>query len=301
MTCWWKAPILARSPYVDTKVANNVNRQIVSTQNGLMGTTRPFALKLRSDMLMTGTGFLDYFNRFPVRSEWSVLNCKVVASTMFSRVPGLLFQWPYHPGDWFFFGRTEDVRNLWDIQLAPEPDTTLWFIDRPRPPNDVGPASMNRYAPEQYVWLSFLRKHLRVRCDYQWDLDAETVAGTEKSFAGNLVLVSPVQANLAFGKYRQVTGLSTWVWGTGGCYTHDHWRYLYYKHCGLRIYPRSRLALLRVPAVRIAARSLQSIARLRAWGCPAFPAGQPRRAIASHSLPRYLRKGDRRSFFKAKQ
>ena len=215
----------------NAKLRNNVNRQIISSQNGLQATTRPYALKLRSDMIVRSTNFLSFFEKFGVRSDWSMLRSKVVASTLYSRIPGLLGQWPYHPGDWYFFGLKDDVLDIWDIPSAPEPETTLWFVNQPRPRNDVDPTCMNRYTPEQYIWLTFLRKHMDVRCDYQWDLDAKAIEGTERTFASNLVLISPKQAGLSFEKYPTYTGFSTWLHGPGNCYDHRYWQYLYEKHC----------------------------------------------------------------------
>ena len=42
---------------------NNVNRQIVSTRNGLQKATRTYAVKLRTDMQLTGTGFIDFSSK----------------------------------------------------------------------------------------------------------------------------------------------------------------------------------------------------------------------------------------------
>ena len=41
----------------------NVNRQIVSTRNGLQKATRTYAVKLRTDMQLTGTGFIDFSSK----------------------------------------------------------------------------------------------------------------------------------------------------------------------------------------------------------------------------------------------
>jgi hypothetical protein len=251
--------------------SNNVNRQITTTRNGLLAADRRYSLKLRSDMIVEGTGFADYFNRFPVRCDWSFLKSKVVSSTMYARIPGHIFQWPFHPGDWFFFGETQDVRDIWDIPLSPEPDFTNWFVGRPRPLNDQWPTHMSRYMPEQYIWLSFLRKHREVHCDYQWDLSAETILNTEKSFAGNLILISPRQAQLSFAKYVTHTGWTGQVFGPSSCYNHALWRHLYAKHCLEK--PRSVFALATVgsyvtkraaaPALIAAARTKSRLARMK--------------------------------------
>ena len=53
---------------------NNVNRQIVTTRAGLSRATRPYALKIRSDLLLEGNGFLRQFGKYPQRAgEWKLL------------------------------------------------------------------------------------------------------------------------------------------------------------------------------------------------------------------------------------
>lgn len=44
---------------------NNVNRQIVSSINGLKKVKTKFAMKMRTDFILTGKKFLDHFDKFP--------------------------------------------------------------------------------------------------------------------------------------------------------------------------------------------------------------------------------------------
>jgi hypothetical protein len=231
-------------------VRNNVNRQIVTTLAGLRLATRPYALKIRTDMLVTGTGFLDVFGRFPARSDWSFFRQKVVASTIFARVPAGIPAWPYHPGDWFFFGETPDLLDLWDLPLQPEPETTRWYVDKPRPPRDDFPLSMHRWEPEQYIWLSFLGKHTDPPCEHRWDVSRQAVLGSERSIASNLILISPRRAGLMLTKYMYLMalgrdvkrGVEMLLFGAPSCYGHWGWRYLYDRHCrGARL-PLSTVA-----------------------------------------------------------
>jgi len=232
-------------------------------------------------MILTGTGFLDYFGKFPARCEGSVLRSKVVASSLYSRIAdfssgpgGLRIGWPYHPGDWFHFGRLEDVRDIWEIPLAEEPELSRWFTGKARPANDLSPASMNRYAPEQYIWLSFLRKHLEIECEHQWDVTPETVRGTERSMAGNLVIVSPAQAGVVFAKYPTAgwrDGPFAWLSaGPGNCYTHAMWRAMYTRDCEHRRSARAAIQDARRAVLGFAFRAStyvmsrrQGLARLR--------------------------------------
>lgn len=94
---------------------------------------------------------------------------------------------------------------------------------------------MNRYTPEQHIWLSFLRKRFPVRFDYQWDITPDSIAGTERSFASNLIIVSPAQAGIVFAKYRPPSlsgGALDWVMhGSASCYTHGMWKDAYQRIC----------------------------------------------------------------------
>jgi hypothetical protein len=70
---------------------NNVNRQIVSTRNGLQKATRTYAVKLRTDTQLTGTGFIDAFDKYPERREdFKVFEHKIVIPTLYTRNPFVL-------------------------------------------------------------------------------------------------------------------------------------------------------------------------------------------------------------------
>lgn len=121
---------------------NNVNRQIVSTRNGLQKATRRYAVKLRTDTLLTGTGFLDAFDRYPERrDDFKVFKHKVVIPNLYTRNPSRIVPhnplYFFHPSDIFQFGLREDLLLLWDIPLA---------------------SANSKSVPEQYIWTSCLRK-----------------------------------------------------------------------------------------------------------------------------------------------
>lgn len=213
----------------DRQIPNNVNRLVVSTRNGLLAATRPFAMKLRSDLLLTGTGFLRYFGRYRARCErWRILQERVVTPTTYARNPRRRIKYPFHPSDWFYFGRHADVLNIWDVPLAPEPETSRWYDTRPLP--ELGfdyflPRSVHRYAAEQYVWTSFLRKHGELRFDHRTDLSHDAITVSELTMANNLVIVEPERLGIRFLKYPldrrdRVT-----------LYTHREWQQLYRRHC----------------------------------------------------------------------
>ncbi|MDB4916146.1 MAG: WavE lipopolysaccharide synthesis [Gemmatimonadetes bacterium] len=203
----------------------NANRQIVSTRNGLRAATRPYAMKLRSDMILTGTGFLSLFGRYEKRAaDWSILRARVIASTFFSRNPRKRYPYAFHPSDWFHFGYLEDVSDLWEIPLAGD-EIPRWFETHPRPAGDTEAWAMYRYTVEQYIWTAFLRKHGPVHFDHKRDTSNSAVALSELTIANNLVLGEVRMLGLEFPKYpvslaNQVT-----------LYTHAEWQQLYQRYC----------------------------------------------------------------------
>lgn len=216
-------------PYeMDRPAVNNVNRQIECTKNGVQSSSRQYVLKLRSDSVLLGTGFTTYFGRFPARSKCSILSKKVIASTRGSFIPEYrMAQSCYFPSDWFHFGLREDVLNIWDIPLAPEPETTRWLPKAPLPWYRGGPRL--RYAIEQYIWVTFLRKHYCITFDSMWDQTESTIRDSECSIAGNLILITPDQAQIKSLKYPETWGFLNHC--VNGCYTHTLWKALYEKHC----------------------------------------------------------------------
>lgn len=205
---------------------NNVNRQIVSTKAGLEKASRPYVAKIRSDMVFLGNGFLRHFGKFPARHpEFSILKEKVLSSTVYARNPRREFPFPFHPSDWFFFGFKEDVLNIWDIPLATEPLMSRFFEYNERPFPDLFPHFLNRYFPEQYIWLSFLRKFMVVECDYYADVHHDAFEISEKTLASNLVLLEPADLQIRFLKYN--TKLKDWL----SLYTHGEWLRLYHCYC----------------------------------------------------------------------
>lgn len=208
------------------RLLNNVNRQIVSTQAGLDRVTRPYVLKLRSDIELRGDGFLRYFDRFPERSDdWSVFERRVVTCTIYSRNPRRVFPFPFHPSDWVHFGLKTDIDRLWGVPLAPEPETSQWFATRPRPAPDVVPMGDFRYTPEQYIWATALRRHRPLRFDHLSDTSGDNLDLSELTMVNNFTLLSPSQFSLYFLKYP----VSHLDWAS--CYSHWEWRLLVQRHC----------------------------------------------------------------------
>jgi hypothetical protein len=210
---------------------DNTNRQIVSTKNGLRKAGRPYAAKIRSDMVFSGNGWMRYLDRYPRRIEaWKIFRERVITCSMFARDP----RCPYsrqalHPPDWVYIGLTEDIRLLWDIDIQPEPESSQWFLNRPIPSPYNLDVDLRRYSPEQYLWRTLLAKFGTVRLESRGDLCDENIAATEISFANNLIILDVDQ--FPFTVHRYPVPLSAW-YSFYRFLSHREWEWLYYRHCG---------------------------------------------------------------------
>jgi hypothetical protein len=157
----------------------NVNRQIVSTRNGLQKATRTYAVKLRTDTQLTGTGFIDAFDKYPERREdFKVFERKIVIPTIYTRNPFHLKPYFFHPSDIFHFGLKSDMLLLWNIPMATELD-------------------VKNLVPEQYIWLNALKS-------MSWNINLSELHLKEKfrlneiSLVNNFIVDTPRNLDLLF-------------------------------------------------------------------------------------------------------
>lgn len=206
-------------------ISYNVNRQIVSSLNGIRTATRPFVVKVRSDMEFTGSGFLELPSRFPIRTDrMKVFQDRIVTCTVPSqsvRRRGLVLS----PSDWFQFGRREDLLLLWDIPLDENAQTARYFASHPRPSPDRLRHFIYRYLPEQYIFLQCLKKVAPVELEHLGESTRELRKLTELLFANNYIMADEQSLGVHFRKYRHNASSRC------GYMTFSEWQWLYRCYC----------------------------------------------------------------------
>lgn len=168
---------------------NNINRQIVSTLSGLQLVKTPYVMKLRTDFRLTGADFLKYFETQPkFNPNYRVFEHKVLACCYTTRNPrDKRFPYAYHPADIAFFGLTEDIRKLFDIPLMTK-EEAYW---------NAKYNYSNRYVPEQFIFLNYLRRIGRnPQCDFADDCSLVGIQETEQYFTSNFIFLSYKNFNL---------------------------------------------------------------------------------------------------------
>ena len=217
---------------ISNSVPNNINRQLVSTKNGLDKVQRKYALKLRTDFKINSNEFLNYYNEYNVfDKEFSYFEQRIVACSVYSRNPRYKFDalvMPYCPSDFFFFGLTNDVKRLFDIDLITSNEDKRYFeVHSERQPERTYPIGLCRFMPEQFLWIGFLKKYIKdLHCEHRDHINAKNIILTEKTFANNFVLASNEQLGINSFMYN--------LFNKGvpeTCFTHDDWLCLYKKYC----------------------------------------------------------------------
>ena len=181
---------------------NNINRQIVSTLQGLKKCTRTYAIKLRSDTMITGTGFANYYTQYPCRmNDFKYFKGRIIIPCI-SRSPlkgmAVIF---FHPTDYFMFGLTEDLLDLWDIPLQSSTLITKWlnyqsqlsFINKVflqiyklRDPSNY----YSRITAEQYIWISYLnKKGYLIDMNRNIDINFQQYIASEYSIINNFLMI----------------------------------------------------------------------------------------------------------------
>lgn len=97
------------------KGLNNTNRQIYGRKKGLEECNKTYTLIIRSDSIIVNLNFIKAFIEQPLGGKYkdSVLFKNRIIICSAAKLENQLF----HICDWYFFGRTEDLQNLYDIPL----------------------------------------------------------------------------------------------------------------------------------------------------------------------------------------
>ena len=170
---------------------HNLNRQILSTFNGVKNAKRKYILKLRSDTILVNKNFLKYFDMFPKRDlKYKIFNKRIIITNIYTRNSSPEFKCLFHPSDWVMFGLSQDIYKMWNIPLAPEPETSQWFKTHKKPPFDMFPDFLTRYHAEQYIWINVLKKNgVNFKFDNYLSYSKKLIQISDRSIFNNFVIL----------------------------------------------------------------------------------------------------------------
>lgn len=204
----------------------NNNRQIVSTLAGLKQVKTPYAIKLRSDNYLIGNQFVRMQQRYPKRCDsHRLFRERVVVSNVFTRKYAKGFRVAFHLSDFFYFGLTEDLLAIWDLELLKDVTTDEAA--------DAKNASRGLLIDcTQMFWLKTLKKFdPSIRLDGLLDNAPETLEKSDIYYANNLIIAEPDALGLSLGE--KFSGNARIARQKGKCaqWQHFEWQDLYRKYC----------------------------------------------------------------------
>jgi len=195
---------------------NNVNRQIRTTLNGLQKAAGKYVLKLRTDFILSGSDFLQFYGRFQAADRnYKIFECKILSCVFFARNPRMPEPLLFHPSDIAFFGLRTDLLNLFDVPFITKEESVYY---------KNGKYGYRRYVPEQHIWVNCLRKNGKeIDFDHQRSYSDEVAEDTEKYAVSNFIYLDWKQFNLIPPKH-----LTTFVDNElANVITHIEWQRLY--------------------------------------------------------------------------
>lgn len=197
--------------YKSKKIYNNINRQLLSTQEGLKKANRKYVLKLRSDLILTGINFLKYFDEYQARGEnYNLFEHKVLIPILFTRYKLKLcgchkrYEMPFHISDWWFFGLRSDIETYFaDTSLVLEPEFTLHFsLDEHKQKDNPYCRAKHKFAPEQYYCYScFNRKFKDIYMEDASDSSPELMQKFKECLLNNFIILDFSQSGIYLNKY----------------------------------------------------------------------------------------------------
>lgn len=218
---------------------NNGNRLIYSTQHGLTEVKTRYTLKIRSDLLLFHSYFSHFLHQFDqVDPDWQIFKQRLLSFPLYSlkfeegiKAGHLIRQVrPFHVSDWAYFGQTQDLKKLFACPLMPEPQTSRWFEQRPKPDNDLWQDRLWRYSPEQYITSHLAQAEFGIELEHASQDDAAIVEASERIVANNFIILDQYQwglYSLKLQNCQDTVGDNI----KDGLYSHQIWRQDYQNYC----------------------------------------------------------------------
>jgi hypothetical protein len=169
-------------------VDNNIGRQIRSTQSGLSVAEKTYAIKTRTDIMPTGTGFISLFMEARKRNpKYCILERPIVTCRFCSLDPEKSGTY-LHISDIFHFGTTADLMTFWNIDIPIIPVGTKYsYLDENKRRLLTIDETMLR--PEQYLTLQLFRKsNANFNLNYPKDTNSLVVSQSEAYVFNNFTI-----------------------------------------------------------------------------------------------------------------
>lgn len=207
---------------------NNTNRMIVSTINGLKKASRQYCVRMRSDMSICSSRICELLGKYNKGSDGKIFDERVVTLSAINPHRSDIL---YAVNDWFYFGKTTDLINLYDIPLQQVSDLNV--------DEETGmPLWEDNVVAEQYIWTSFLKKSPyykdRVNLSKMKQSSLEELVTFEESIISNLIFTNAYDIGLNSFKFPNRNYVTN-NFLRMSCYSVTEWLLLYKKNVDSKV------------------------------------------------------------------
>lgn len=206
----------------------NLNRQLVSSRNGILNASRDFIIKIRSDLKFTSSSIINLINRSlyefnNYNLEFKILESRVLVADVTSVNPRLSKEMPYHICDWFYFGKREDIISLFALPNFNENEIANWFKNGNYPKNNHR-ITFTRFAPEQLLSFSYILTKFDFKFDHSYDISNGNILNSEMLIVNNFIIFSLHDLGLFSLKHKEFPR-----YVRSQMYSFKDWKFLYNK------------------------------------------------------------------------
>lgn len=191
----------------------NINRQICSRLAGLKRASREYTLAIRSESVINSidfTKYIDVYNQHSSSGKYRFLKHRVIIPASYPACRGELF----HMGDWYYFGYTKDLIDVWDI---PYMDDALY--------NNYQDDLL--YNPHRYFIVAFIQKYYPLKFLKLTDVNEENKKIYEAVLAENFVITGFYEYGISSLKYPLSGSFFNKLFHKEVGYTFNEWKELY--------------------------------------------------------------------------
>lgn len=171
---------------------------------------------MRSESVIKNLNFVEYIDRyFSKGNDFAFLENRVVIPASYPAVRGELF----HIGDWYYFGHTKDVMNLWDLPYMNDEEYN-------KKENDL------LFNPHRYLITSFVKKYYPLEFKKKTDITWENRKIYEAVLAQNFVITGFYEYGIVSLKYPLSGSFFNKLFHKEVGYTFNEWKELYNDYSG---------------------------------------------------------------------
>jgi hypothetical protein len=170
----------------------SANLQIITTFEGLKRVKTPYAIKIRSDMVLKNDNLLQLMRNRPSRNfvnKFKVCEEFVIILNWSAVNPNYYLKLLHHPSDQLFAGKTSDLLAIWNCPKYPI-EYMRWYSNYDYPSGARHGNSLVKFRCETWIWYNYIKNNSNLEFDNSYDFNTELLEESQAFIGNNLMIVS---------------------------------------------------------------------------------------------------------------